>query len=440
MDTSFNLIVKEATVMKNKSVLICCILLLCLCISSLSSCAFIDLNTKATADTVTREELQAALKDASLSGATVIGGNTYEITVNRSGGDSIIAASKSLLSVASVVCGFEKNVYYWGGGKTTQSYSSAGAGVIFRLDKEHGDAYVLTNYHVVYDASSNTQNHISNSINLYLYGQESSKYAIPASYVGGSMSYDLAVLKISGSAVLAESSAVAATFADSNDVSVLQTAIAVGNPEARGISITVGSVNVDSEYITLTGADERTTVSLRVMRIDAAVNSGNSGGGLFDANGDLIGIVNAKMSSDSVDNIGYAIPSNIAKYIAQNIIDYCDGKDNESVYRCMIGITVAAAESKTVYDEETCKVHKIETVVVDSITEGSISDGNLMVGDVIRSVEIDGTEYEVNRMYNVIDSMLNVRVGSEVVFRVVRGGEEINVPIEITEKALTPQV
>lgn len=424
--------------MKRKSLWILCITLLCACTLLFSSCSQIlglGSNTE-TGNAVTREELEAALKDASLTGGTIVGGDTYQVTVNSTGNESLMGASKSLLSVVSVVCGFEKNVYYWGGGKGTQSYNAAGAGVIFKLDKEHGDAFVLTNYHVVYDSSSNTQNHISNSINLYLYGQESAKYAIPATYVGGSMSYDLAVLKISGSAVLAESAAVEATFADSNDVSVLQTAIAVGNPEARGISITVGYVNVDSEYITLTAADDVSTVSLRVMRIDAAVNGGNSGGGLFDAEGNLIGIVNAKMSSSSVDNIGYAIPSNIAKYIAQNIIDYCDGKDNESVYRCLIGITVAASESHVEYDVETAKVHKVETVVVESVTEKSISDGKLQAGDVIDSLTIDGVDYEVSRMYNVIDSMLNVRVGSEVVFHVTRGGEKIDIEIEIPESAL----
>ena len=77
-----------------------------------------------------------------------------------------------------------------------------------------------------------------------------------------------------------------------------------------------------------------TELSLRVMRTDAAVNSGNSGGGLFDDSGRLIGIVNAKSSNTSDDNIGYAIPSNVATAIADNAIYYSDG----TIKRCMLGM------------------------------------------------------------------------------------------------------
>lgn len=426
--------------MKRKSLPVLCLLVLCVLSLSLTSCSQFLITETETPKYVTREDLNTALKNyANLGAATVIGGDTYQVNVTTSGNDSIIAASKALLSTVSVFCTFEKTVYFWGtGGRmSTQQYSSAGAGVIFRLDKARGEAYILTNYHVVYDSASNAKNHISNAISIYLYGQEAKGYEIPATYIGGSMNYDLAVLKVENSAILTASNAAAVTFADSNEVSVLQTAIAVGNPEARGLSITVGHVNVDSEYITLTASDNASTVSLRVMRIDAAVNSGNSGGGLFDAKGNLIGIVNAKMSSDSVDNIGYAIPSNIARYIAENILYYCDGTEKESVYRCLIGITVSAIEYSTLYDTESGKVHRIETVAVDGITAGSISDGKLQKGDVIRSMTIDGEEYEVMRVYNVVDSMLNARIGSSVIVHVERGEQEIDVALEITEAALT---
>ena len=81
----------------------------------------------------------------------------------------------------------------------------------------------------------------------------------------------------------------------------------------------------------MTAADNRTEVSFRVMRVDAPVNSGNSGGGLFDGQGKLIGIVNAKIVDEGVENIGYAIPSNVAVSIANNIIDYCYRTDTERV-------------------------------------------------------------------------------------------------------------
>ena len=93
-------------------------------------------------------------------------------------------------------------------------------------------------------------------------------------------------------------------------------AIAIGNAQGLGISSTSGVVSVDSEYITMTAADGKTAVAFRVMRVDTAINSGNSGGGMYDDNGNLIGIVNAKIVYDGVENIGYAIPSNGAVSVA----------------------------------------------------------------------------------------------------------------------------
>ncbi|MBQ7363085.1 MAG: trypsin-like peptidase domain-containing protein [Clostridia bacterium] len=413
-------------------------LLLCLAVLSstlmLSSCMYL-LSGERDSDYVTRAELEQML-DGALSGdVTVEGGDNYDITIE--GADrTIAAASKSLLSAVSVICSFEVASTGFGSTQTTQAYS-AGSGVIYKLDKEQGDAYVITNYHVVYNHQAMTSNKISDNISLYLYGMENAKYAIPATYVGGSMQYDLAVLKIDDKRILAESNAMAATFADSNDVAVLDTAIAVGNPESEGISATVGYVNVDSEYVTLnfTETTGSTEVELRVMRIDTAVNSGNSGGGLYNSVGELIGIVNAKMTDS--ENIGYAIPSNIVKYVAENILYYCDGKTAETPYRALVGITVTADESYTAVDTETGSIHKREDVIVDSVSAGAVAEGTLQKGDIIKEITIDGTAYEVTRMFHVVDSMLNARAGSEVSFKILREGVETSVSLTIPEGALT---
>lgn len=74
--------------------------------------------------------------------------------------------------------------------------------------------------------------------------------------------------------------------------------IAIGNPNAGGIAVTQGILSMESEYITMTAADNVSTVQIRVMRVDAAINGGNSGGGLFNDSGELIGIVNAKVVSE----------------------------------------------------------------------------------------------------------------------------------------------
>lgn len=419
---------KKDCVMKKKILTLALSLVLVFCSAfSLVSCALAN-----NSGYMTREEVQKLL-DAK----TAPTGDSYNVEINSDGTSGLLPASHAMLSTVSVYCTFTVQ-YVYGFGfnsqvKTAES-QSAGSGVIYRLDKQSGDAYIITNYHVVYNSDATSKNGISENINLYLYGQESAAYAIPATYVGGSLYYDIAVLKVKGSDVLRQSNAIAATFADSDTVSVLDTAIAIGNPEANGLSVTVGYVNVDSEYINITGADNSTTVSLRVMRIDAAVNSGNSGGGLYNDKGELIGIVNAKMSSSTVDNIGYAIPSNIAKYITENILYYCDNTDKESVYRCMIGITLSAKESYTEYDTESGKVYKRETVEVSEVTSSATG---LQKTDVIRSITIDGKDYAVTRLYHVIDSMLNARVGNTVVFHITRAGTDMDITVSITESMLT---
>ena len=398
-------------------------------ILSLSSCALLG------AHGVTKSEVQQMLDNSMAGNVTVEGGDNYNVTINGVSLDNAVAG-KALLSAVSIRCKF--NVRTSSGfpyGSTVTEAASAGSGVIYKLDKNRGNAYIITNYHVVYDSSSITENGISDSINVYLYGQESEAYAIPAAFVGGSMQYDIAILRVSGSRIIAESNATAVAFADSDDVSVLDQAIAVGNPEALGISATLGYINVDSEYIEMESMDGVGSIDLRVMRMDTAVNSGNSGGGLFNNKGDLIGIVNAKLASS--ENVSYAIPSNLVKYVADNIMHYCDGTKYENVFRCYLGIEVTASKMYTVYDLESGKVHKREEVSVYAITSGGLADGHLAVGDVINSITVDGIKYETNRIYSVTDPMINARVGSSVTINVKRGAEILDITITVTESALT---
>lgn len=395
-----------------------------------------DNGTAGGDDYMTRAEVEALISDAG-GEYNVSSGDSYDITINSDSSANLLAASRGLLSAVSINCIFDVTINSFYGGSYKTQKSSAGAGVIYKLDKEKGDAYIITNYHVVYYKGADTANDISDNISVYLYGKEYSDYAIPATYIGGSQNYDIAVLKVSGNRHLRESGAMAATFADSNKVSVLETAIAIGNPEAKGISATVGAVNVDSESLKMTSIDGSGTVTLRVMRIDAAVNGGNSGGGLFNDKGEVIGIVNAKMSSSTIDNIGYAIPSNVAKYVADNIIYYDNqNSENDSVMRVLIGVNVIVKSASAVYDTETGKVLKVEEVAVDSIVSGSASDGALLVGDVITSVTVDGQTYEVVRTFNVIDIMLTARQTSTVVFHVIRDGVSQDVTVDVS--GITP--
>ena len=366
-------------------------------------------------------------------GSLVINGNESSISA---------ASVRGLRSAVSIVCNFKATVQQGGwrpgyGSTTTKEYSSAGSGVIYQLDKNEGDAFIITNYHVVYDASSNTENGISRDIRVYLYGSSSEEQAISATYVGGSVYYDIAVLRVEDSEILKNSDACQIDISDSDQVTVGDRAIAIGNAEGYGISVSSGIVSVDSEYITMTAADGRSEVSFRVMRVDTAVNSGNSGGGLFDGQGKLIGIVNAKIVDDGVENIGYAIPSNVAVSIADNIIDYCYGTDEESVQRALIGITVNATDSKAVYDSQTGRIGIYETVSVYEVSKGSLADGVLQKGDVLLSATVNGEKTDITRQYHIIDMMLDVRIGDVVTLEILRGNEKSTVQITITENCLT---
>ena len=421
---------------KRASALIISIILIISCLG-MTSCGLLQLESANQEDYISKSEVQQLINNSLGSNVTVEGGDSFNIVINGASQENA-AAGKALLSAVSIKSVFQTPSYgmsYQPGATGSKEKASYGSGVIYWLDKNNGDAYIITNYHVVYYNQSNTENGISNNISVYLYGQESESYAIPATYVGGSMNYDLAVLKVDGSRVLAESNAMATTFADSNNVAVLDQAIAIGNPEALGISATLGHINVDSEYITMEGADGVTAISVRVMRMDTAVNSGNSGGGLFDSQGNLIGIVNAKLTDS--DNMSYAIPSSLVKSVVDNILYYCEGTTRENVYKCYLGVTVEAKRLYTEYDAETGKVYKREEITIASFENGSIAKGILAVGDIINSITVDGVIYEVNRMYIVVESMLNARVGSTVTVNVTRGSETMDLVINITEGSVS---
>lgn len=371
------------------------------------------------------------------------------ITITSDDTENVAYATASgLRSAVSIYCTFETTyggTNPWNPTPSTQSYYTTGSGVIYQLEAD-GSAFIVTNHHVVYDSSSNTDNHISDKIYIYLYGLEDEAYAIPATYVGGSANYDIAVLRIDQSEVLKNAietgAAAAVTVTNSDELTPGMTTIAIGNPSASdtdlgGISVTKGIVSVDSEYITMTASDNSGQVQFRVLRIDAPVNSGNSGGGLFNDEGELIGIVNAKISSSSVENIGYAIPSNVVRAIADNIIDYCYGKDCESVMRGILGITIETSAYSTAYDTETGLFVRYEEISVHEVTTGGLGESILKADDVIKSIIIGDKSVTVTRQHHLIDAMLDVRVGDTISIVIVRDGTEQTVSTTITEDCLT---
>ncbi len=422
------------------------ILVLCLCAGCMSSCSIIEGYITGAGNNKNEGGSNNPINNT--QNIDIENVNNYDITIAPSVESQVAASTKALLSAVSVYSTFNYR-YQSGfggfGGYTTGTGTSAGSGVIYQLDKTKGDAYIITNYHVVYDANSIDEGNISRDIEVYLYGQEdrdtqnniSGKYAIDATFIGGSMLYDIAILKVTGSEVLMRSNAVAVDFGNSDSVSVLDYAIAIGNPKMESISATVGFINVDSEYIVMNMLDNSGYFEIRVMRTDAAVNSGNSGGGLFDIYGRLIGIVNAKSSSSSTDNMGYAIPSNLVKSVTDAVIYYCDQKENEMLYRPMVGISITVSEMYTVLDSETGKIVKVEKIAVGSLSEGEVlAKGKLEVGDIINSIKIGDVTYNATRRHHVTECLINARAGDTVIFNITRSGQSMDIAITLTEGCL----
>lgn len=330
------------------------------------------------------------------------------------------AISRALLSSVSIRC-------------SVNSFSVAsGSGIIYKLDKQSGAAYIITNYHVMYDTES-TKIFDDEDIKVFLYGMESDKYGIPAKYVGGSAVYDVAVIKIEGSELIKNSNSVEASIADSDKVAVLDEIVAVGNALSAGMSATRGYVNVESEYISLQVGG--ITSMMRVMRVDAAVNKGNSGGGIFNMSGELCGIVNSKTISEEVDNVAYAIPINLVVSVAENIIYYCDGTENIKGQRIVLGMAPAAETSYTVYDEESGALLKRDTVIIKTVASGSSAEASGMLsGDIVTAIIIDGIEYEVTRSYQPSETALFVRPGSTLQYKIIRSGETLTIDFAVSDE------
>lgn len=332
--------------------------------------------------------------------------------------------SKAILSLVKISVTHQENTYFLGQITGTTEVSFGGAGVIYSLDKQNGDAYVITNFHVVYYNKGNTENKIAPIIKLNIYGMEYTDYAISAEYVGGSMTYDIAVLKISGSDILKQSNAASVALSD-NTVYPGMKAIAVGNPMGTGLAVTSGIVSVDSDTVDMPAPDGGTALSLRSIRIDTAINGGNSGGGLFDKDGFLIGIVNAKVESAEIDNVAYAIPLSIAIGVTENIIEHCEGVENEEIKLCVLGIETSIYSSRAELDTETKQVFIQQKINVKTITANSVVAGILQIDDILDAVIINGVSNSINRYFTLKDIMLTTRAGDNIQFIITRGGQTV---------------
>lgn len=315
-----------------------------------------------------------------------------------------------------------------------------GSAVIYKIDADY--TYIITNYHVIYDSNANEDNgsKLAYQIFGYLYGSEGQpqetsnvdddgypiydggEYGIDCQIVGASITKDIAVLRANTQDILAiNSNAKPVEFAQNYIVG--ETAIAIGNPEDEGISVTEGIVSVDNEFISI--AIDQTVRAYRSIRIDTALYGGNSGGGLFNCNGELIGITNAGDKTDQ--NVNYAIPLNIVKNTVENLMYYYEQTGVASCGKKLsLGITVAAQNSKYVYDSTKGYGKIVEEVMIEEVVEGKLaSQIGMQVGDRVLSVILNETEFAVDRFFEIGDVLLLARANQQIKFKILRGGETI---------------
>ena len=286
-------------------------------------------------------------------------GSDSSITSASASGSSLTTEQVAdLVSPSVVVITTEQVVYsQWSWYGQNQVESGAGSGVIIS-----SDGYILTCAHVV-DGASN----ITVTINDKDY---------TATLVGEDTTSDIAVIKIDADGLTP------ATVGDSDSLKVGQSVMAVGNPLGElGGTVTGGMISALNRSVTIQGTSSTNTMSL--IQMDASVSPGNSGGGLFNMNGELIGLVNAKSSSSDAEGLGFAIPINDAIKVAQDLLEngYVSG-------RPYMGITYLA-----VTDAQTAaqlNVNAYGVYVVDVVQGGPADKAGLKTGD--RIVSIDGTE------------------------------------------------
>lgn len=318
-------------------------------------------------------------------------------TAVASGGMTTSQVSE-MVSPSVVVITTEQVVYsQWSWYGQNQVESGAGSGVIIS-----SDGYILTCAHVVSGASQ-----ITVTIGDTDY---------TATVVGEDDTSDVAVLKIDATGLTP------ATVGDSDSLSVGDSVLAVGNPLGElGGTVTSGIVSALNRSVTIQGTSSTNTMSL--IQMDASVSPGNSGGGLFNMNGELIGLVNAKSSSSDAEGLGFAIPINDAIQVAQDLLEngYVSG-------RPYMGITyIAVTDAQTAAQ---LNVNAYGVYVVDVVQGGPADKAGLKAGD--RIVSIDGTE--IAQKDDLGTLMQQHTAGDTLSITVARDGQMQTVSLTLGEK------
>jgi serine protease Do len=282
---------------------------------------------------------------------------------------------------------------------STSSGTGAGTGFVIT-----SDGYIVTAYHVIDGATD-----------IAITFTDSTSY--PATLIGGDEDNDIAVLKIDATDLTP------VVLGDSTQLQVGDTVTAIGNALGTLANTTTTGV--------ISGLDRAIEMSdgtvINVLQTDCTVNSGNSGGPLFNAYGEVIGVVNAKYSSSgsssaaTIEGIGFAIPYADVKDKITDLIayGYITGKPS-------LGITVS-----TVTALEAQRFNMVVGAYVNSVTEGSCAEaGGLKQGDIITGV--DGTE--ITTYEELVNAKNQHSAGDEMELEVWRSGEELTITVVLDEQ------
>ena len=282
---------------------------------------------------------------------------------------------------------------YWGSGQTA---ASAGSGFILSHD-----GYVVTNHHVIENMDTIT-------VTLY------DKRELTATLIGYDESHDVAVLKVEGENLTP------VVLGDSDNLNVGDNVVAIGNPLGElSFTLTAGYISAKDRTITMSGGGVMT-----LLQTDCPINSGNSGGALFNMYGEVIGITNAKYSNNgsneaSIDNIGFAIPMNQVKQLVFSIIE------KGIVTKPYIGVTVTPVS-------EQLQIMGIPNgaLITEVTPDSPAAVGGLRVNDII--THINGEAIKDNA--ELVAKVGALQIGESVEFTVYRRGNTEKVTVVIGEK------
>ena len=280
-------------------------------------------------------------------------------------------------------------------GSFAQQYvqQGAGSGVIISQD-----GYILTNNHVINGA---------NSVKVRL--RDGTEY--DATIIGSDSDNDIALLKVSATGLSP------ATFGDSNSLAVGDYVVAIGNPLGElGGTVTDGIISALARKVTI----EDTQMTL--LQTNAQVNPGNSGGGLFNANGELVGIVNAKQSATEVEGIAFAIPIN-------NVLDILSDLKE---YGYVTGKVDLGIDFTDITSDETAFYYGVNQTgcYVLSVDSGSNAEkAGVTRGDLVTKVN----DTDVSSSSDITAALEKAEVGDTVTFTVSRRGTSKTISFVLEE-------